>query len=80
VIGGMISSTLLTLVVVPAVYSLIERGPAPEARLLYEETPSSINAREAQRDNRKLQVDPAADLHGRPSKRDRRQLNRIGDS
>jgi Cu/Ag efflux pump CusA len=25
VIGGMISSTLLTLVVVPAVYSLIER-------------------------------------------------------
>jgi len=57
-----------------------KRGPAPEARLLYEETPSSINAREAQRDNRKLQVDPAADLHGRPSKRDRRQLNRIGDS
>ena len=57
-----------------------KRGPAPEARLLYEETPSSINAREAQRDNRKLQVDPAADLHGRPSKRDRRQLNRFGDS
>lgn len=57
-----------------------KRGPAPEARLLYEETPSSINAREAQRDNRKLQVDPAADLHGRPSKRDRRQLKRFGDS
>ena len=57
-----------------------KRGPAPEARLLYEETPSSINAREAQRDNRKLQLDPAADLHGRPSKRDRRQLKRFGDS
>jgi len=26
VIGGMISSTLLTLVVVPAVYSLVENG------------------------------------------------------
>jgi HAE1 family hydrophobic/amphiphilic exporter-1 len=26
VIGGMITSTLLTLVVVPAVYSLVERG------------------------------------------------------
>ena len=57
-----------------------KRGPAPEARLLYEETAASINAREAQRDNRKFQTDPAADLHGRPSKRDRRQLNRVGDS
>jgi HAE1 family hydrophobic/amphiphilic exporter-1 len=28
VIGGMISSTLLTLVVVPAVYSLVEHGAA----------------------------------------------------
>lgn len=54
-----------------------KRGPAPEARLLYEETPSSISAREAQRDNRKFQADPAADLHGRPSKRDRRQMNRL---
>jgi HAE1 family hydrophobic/amphiphilic exporter-1 len=26
VIGGMVSSTLLTLVVVPAVYSLVEQG------------------------------------------------------
>lgn len=57
-----------------------KRGPAPEARLLYEETAASINAREAQRDNRKFQADPAADLHGRPSKRDRRRLNRVGDS
>lgn len=57
-----------------------KRGPAPEARLLYEETSASINAREAQRDNRKFQADPAADLHGRPSKRDRRQINRFGDS
>lgn len=54
-----------------------KRGPAPEARLLYEETPSSISAREAQRDNRKFQADPAAELHGRPSKRDRRQMNRL---
>jgi HAE1 family hydrophobic/amphiphilic exporter-1 len=29
VIGGMISSTLLTLLVVPAVYSLVERDPRP---------------------------------------------------
>jgi ribosome-associated heat shock protein Hsp15 len=57
-----------------------KRGPAPEARLLYEESPESIKAREDQRANRKLQTDPAADLHGRPTKRDRRQLNRYGDS
>ena len=35
-----------------------KRRPAPEARLLYEETSASINAREAQRDNRKLQAVP----------------------
>jgi len=57
-----------------------KRGPASEARLLYEETEASAKNREAQRDNRKLQADPAADLHGRPTKRDRRQLNRYGDS
>lgn len=56
------------------------RGPADTARLLYAETPASIAAREAQRTNRKLVADPAADIHGRPTKRDRRQLNRVGDT
>lgn len=54
-----------------------KRGPAPEARLLYEESPASAAAREAQQSNRKLQADPAATLHGRPTKRDRRQLGRL---
>lgn len=57
-----------------------KRGPAPEARLLYEESAESISTREAQRENRKLVIDPAADLHGRPTKRDRRQIRRFGDS
>lgn len=57
-----------------------KRGPAPEARLLYEESPESIARREAQRETRKLVADPAADLHGRPTKRDRRQINRFGGS
>ena len=57
-----------------------KRGPASEARQLYEGTEASAKNREAQRDNRKLQADPAADLQGRPTKRDRRQLNRYGDS
>lgn len=55
-----------------------KRGPAPEARLLYEETPESVAAREAERDERKFIQDPAADLHGRPTKRDRRQMDRYG--
>ena len=57
-----------------------KRGPAPEARLLYEESAESISARESQRENRKLVIDPAADLHGRPTKRDRRQIRRFGDT
>ena len=56
------------------------RGPAPEARLLYEETAESIAAREKLRENRQLIADPAADLHGRPTKRDRRQLGRFSGS
>ncbi|TXG98707.1 MAG: RNA-binding S4 domain-containing protein [Rhodocyclaceae bacterium] len=55
-----------------------KRGPAPEALLLYEESPDSIAAREAERDSRKFIQDPAADLHGRPTKRDRRQIDRFG--
>ncbi|WP_371323662.1 RNA-binding S4 domain-containing protein [Dechloromonas sp. ZY10] len=56
-----------------------KRGPAPEARLLYEETAESIAAREAEQQRRKFTVEPAADLHGRPTKRDRRQLQRFGE-
>ncbi len=55
-----------------------KRGPAPEAGLLYEETPDSIAAREAARDSRQFVQDPAADIHGRPTKRDRRQMDRFG--
>jgi len=56
-----------------------KRGPAPEARLLYEETAASIAAREAEQQRRKFTIEPAADLHGRPTKRDRRQLQRVGE-
>jgi ribosome-associated heat shock protein Hsp15 len=55
-----------------------KRGPAPEARLLYEETPESIAARETARESRQFVQDPAADIHGRPTKRDRRQMERFG--
>ncbi len=55
-----------------------KRGPAPEARLLYEETPDSIEARETARESRQFVQDPAADIHGRPTKRDRRMMDRYG--
>jgi ribosome-associated heat shock protein Hsp15 len=55
-----------------------KRGPAPEARLLYEETQESVSAREVARESRQFVQDPAADIHGRPTKRDRRQMDRYG--
>ncbi len=55
-----------------------KRGPAPEARLLYEEAPESIAAREAEQMRRKFTREPAAEIHGRPTKRDRRRMERLG--
>jgi len=55
-----------------------KRGPAPEARLLYEETAESVAAREAEQMRRQFTREPAAEIHGRPTKRDRRQINRFG--
>ena len=50
------------------------RGPAVEARKLYEETAASRAERERLRDLRRWGAEPAAGLKGRPTKRDRRRL------
>lgn len=50
------------------------RGPAEEARKLYEESAESQGARQAQIAARSIQNDPGAQRHGRPTKRDRRRL------
>lgn len=51
------------------------RGPAPVARQLYEETASSLSARQTAREALRQGIEPAhAIAHGRPTKRDRRQL------
>ena len=55
----------------------IQRGPAPVARQLYEETPESAAARAEAVAVRKVERDPAADRHGRPTKRDRRLIHRF---
>ena len=51
------------------------RGPAEEARRLYEETPESRAERERRQDLRRWGAEPAAALKGRPTKRDRRLLD-----
>ena len=55
-----------------------KRGSATVAQTLYEETTESIDAREHARDLRKFAATPGADLHGRPTKRNRRRMDRFG--
>ena len=55
------------------------RGPAPVARLLYEETPDSIATGEKAAEQRRLAPEPATALQeGRPTKRNRREMERVG--
>ena len=57
-----------------------QRGPAPVAQLLYEETAESITAREKAQEQRRLAPEPASTLQeGRPTKRDRRNIDRAHD-
>lgn len=55
-----------------------QRGPAIEAQKLYEESPESQQRRAQQRETRQFVADPAKEIHGRPTKRDRRKLGQIG--
>lgn len=54
-----------------------QRRPAPEARLLYQETPEGLQRREEAAELRKLAPSPSPDQKGRPTKRDRRQLSKF---
>ncbi len=53
------------------------RGPASVAQALYEETDASRVARAKAVADRHLNWEPAAAIAGRPSKRDRRELERV---
>jgi ribosome-associated heat shock protein Hsp15 len=55
------------------------RGPAPVARLLYEETSASVTKRENDHEARKLYREPAVTIKGRPTKRDRRAISKAGE-
>jgi len=53
------------------------RGPAEEARKLYDETEASRAERERRQDLRRWGTEPATALKGRPTKRDRRRLDQL---
>ena len=55
----------------------MQRGPAPVAQALYEEEPASQARRQQQVLDRKQAASPAADIKGRPTKRDRRLIHRF---
>jgi ribosome-associated heat shock protein Hsp15 len=57
-----------------------QRGPAPVAQQLYEETPESLQSRAVAMERNRLSPEPAlAIAHGRPTKRDRRELQKGWD-
>ncbi len=54
-----------------------QRGPAPVAQTLYEETADSVAQRQRDAQARRLAPEPAMSIEqGRPTKRDRRDLER----
>ena len=55
----------------------LQRGAAPVAQLLYEETPEGLANRRQAAEQRKLASEPADSIeNGRPTKRDRRSMEK----
>ena len=53
-----------------------KRGSATQAQLLYQETKSSLALRANAAEERKYYREPGTTLHGRPTKRDRRLIDK----
>ena len=53
------------------------RGPASVAQTLYAETETGRVRRAAEQERRRLFREPAEVLHGRPTKRDRRTIDKL---
>jgi ribosome-associated heat shock protein Hsp15 len=54
----------------------LQRGPAPVAQALYNETADSVTERARLAEQRRVAHEPAMSIdHGRPTKRDRRHLD-----
>ncbi|MEO7885222.1 MAG: RNA-binding S4 domain-containing protein [Polaromonas sp.] len=58
-----------------------QRGAAPVAQQLYEETAESLRLKAEEAEQRRVAADPADSLeHGRPTKRDRRTIDKAWDN
>ena len=53
------------------------RGPAEEARQCYEESAAGMAERQRRQDLRRWGTEPSLQLKGRPTKRDRRRLEKF---
>ena len=74
-VGDRLQITVGESTVVVVVRALADRrGSATVAATLYDETAESREKRERERERRRLAPAPGADMHGRPSGRDRRRL------
>ena len=54
-----------------------QRGPAPQAQLLYEESEASRAERQKRADQRRWGTEPSLQLKGRPTKKNRRLLEKF---
>ena len=78
-VGDELEITIGQTVFVVIVQGMAEqRRPAPEARLLYQETAESEARRLRDQELRKLAPVPGSDLKGRPTKREGRLMRRVG--
>jgi ribosome-associated heat shock protein Hsp15 len=79
-IGDQLEITMGQTVLIVIVQGMAEqRRPAPEARLLYRETPESEERRLREQEQRKLAPVPGSDLKGRPTKREGRLIRGLKD-
>ena len=76
-VGDCLELTLADGLRVIFVQALAEkRGSASVAQQLYAETPESLAARERRREEQRLQMEPSASLTGRPTKQNRRKMDK----
>ncbi|KAF1056197.1 MAG: Heat shock protein 15 [Burkholderia gladioli] len=79
-VGDRVEITIETVVWQVEVLGICDlRGPASIAQTLYSETGEGRAKRLAELDRRRHYREPAAEMHGRPTKRDRRIIDKLSN-
>ncbi|MBN3726342.1 RNA-binding S4 domain-containing protein [Burkholderia sp. Ac-20379] len=79
-VGDRVEITIETVVWQVEVLGICDlRGPATIAQTLYAETQEGRAKRLAELDRRRHYREPAAEMHGRPTKRDRRIIDKLSN-